>query len=320
MFQTYMVSKLLSNTGFTEIVKDTNADAIALGYPHMFEGYPVKPEMLAYLTALKESMPLLKFLPNRKRNYAWDKDGESSAVAIFLFHEFFTYLDSNPICLGKVGYWQYGTTKNVQNPERRFMVASRKIENSKYGTSREEYHMALTKDIKTSVRNARKYLVPMTHAEIARNLYGDIKTSVNKVRDVPVSALESLVDKISRMRRVDLMREIRSLTLQGVEFKSQEFQEASNQCVELLDQYEEENRRKIELLFVRVRNVGDEQYVDVSGDLETYATNDLRTYRIDELPQDIAGSIAVLSILEEGQYVARVGRKVDDNMYWIERG
>jgi len=129
-----------------------------------------------------------------------------------------------------------------------------------------------------------------------------------------------LVDKISRMRRVDLMREIRSLTLQGVEFKSQEFQEASNQCVELLDQYEEENRRKIELLFVRVRNVGDEQYVDVSGDLETYATNDLRTYRIDELPQDIAGSIAVLSILEEGQYVARVGRKVDDNMYWIERG
>lgn len=317
MFKTYMVSEVLSNKGLIDTVKEANADAIALGYPHTFEGYPVRPEMLAYLTALKESMPLLKFVPNKKHPYAWDKDGTS---VIYLFHEFLTYLDSNPVCLGKVGCGQYGTTKRVQNPERRFMVASRKIENSKYGTSREEYHMALTKDIKTSVRNARKYLVPMTHAEIARNLYGDIKSSVNKVRDVPVKALEDLVDKISRMRRVDLMREIRSLTLQGVEFKSQEFQEASNQCVELLDQYEEENRRKIELLFVRVRNVGDEQYIDVSGDLETYATNDLRTYRIDELPQDIAGSIAVLSILEEGQYVARVGRKVDDNMYWIERG
>lgn len=317
MFKTYMVSEVLSNKGLIDTVKEVNADAIALGYPHTFEGYPVRPEMLAYLTALKESMPLLKFVPNKKHPYAWDKDGTG---VIYLFHEFLTYLDSNPVCLGKVGCGQYGTTKRVQNPERRFMVASRKIENSKYGTSREEYHMALTKDIKTSVRNARKYLVPMTHAEIARNLYGDIKTSVNKVRDVPVKALEDLVDKISRMRRVDLMREIRSLTLQGVEFKSQEFQEASNQCVELLDQYEEENRRKIELLFVRVRNVGDEQYIDVSGDLETYATNDLRTYRIDELPQDIAGSIAVLSILEEGQYVARVGRKVDDNMYWIERG
>lgn len=317
MFKTYMVSEVLSNKGLIDTVKEVNADAIALGYPHTFEGYPVRPEMLAYLTALKESMPLLKFVPNKKHPYAWDKDGTG---VIYLFHEFLTYLDSNPVCLGKVGCGQYGTTKRVQNPERRFMVASRKIENSKYGTSREEYHMALTKDIKTSVRNARKYLVPMTHAEIARNLYGDIKSSVNKVRDVPVKALEDLVDKISRMRRVDLMREIRSLTLQGVEFKSQEFQEASNQCVELLDQYEEENRRKIELLFVRVRNVGDEQYVDVSGDLETYATNDLRTYRIDELPQDIAGSIAVLSILEEGQYVARVGRKVDDNMYWIERG
>jgi len=317
MFKTYMVSEVLSNKGLIDTVKEVNADAIALGYPHTFEGYPVRPEMLAYLTALKESMPLLKFVPNKKHPYAWDKDGTG---VIYLFHEFLTYLDSNPVCLGKVGCGQYGTTKRVQNPERRFMVASRKIENSKYGTSREEYHMALTKDIKTSVRNARKYLVPMTHAEIARNLYGDIKSSVNKVRDVPVKALEDLVDKISRMRRVDLMREIRSLTLQGVEFKSQEFQEASNQCVELLDQYEEENRRKIELLFVRVRNVGDEQYIDVSGDLETYATNDLRTYRIDELPQDIAGSIAVLSILEEGQYVARVGRKVDDNMYWIERG
>ena len=44
------------------------------------------------------------------------------------------------------------------------------------------------------------------------------------------------------------------------------------------------------------------------------------TYLVNELPQDIAGQIAVLNILEDDGYVANVGMKIDDSTYWVERG
>jgi hypothetical protein len=43
------------------------------------------------------------------------------------------------------------------------------------------------------------------------------------------------------------------------------------------------------------------------------------TYYADELPEEIAGRVSVLNILEEGQYVARVGQKIDETTFWIEK-
>lgn len=284
------------------------ADAQGVNHGHWFDGVPVAPQMNNFLSQLKESMPRLKFIPC--------KLGRLN-VFVKAVTEFYVYMDDQPYVLGKIGFAIYKPKAN----EPMFMVYSRKIENGKYGSHRDEHHMAMSKDIKTSVRNARKYLVPMTHAEIGRALYEDVKYKQHEVRDVPIQTIEKLVYAVSGMRRLDLMREIQSLTLQGVEFKSEEFKRASAQCVELLDQYGEESRRQVELVFVRVRNVGDEQYVDVSGNIDAFKTDtDQKTYRVDELPEDIAGSISVLSILTDGQYVPRVGQRVDENMYWIERG
>jgi hypothetical protein len=39
-----------------------------------------------------------------------------------------------------------------------------------------------------------------------------------------------------------------------------------------------------------------------------------------DLPEDIVKSISVLSILNDKQYVPRVGQKIDEYTYWIERG
>jgi hypothetical protein len=39
-----------------------------------------------------------------------------------------------------------------------------------------------------------------------------------------------------------------------------------------------------------------------------------------EIPEDIMGAVSVLSILNNGQYVANVGMKIDEKHFWIERG
>jgi hypothetical protein len=41
---------------------------------------------------------------------------------------------------------------------------------------------------------------------------------------------------------------------------------------------------------------------------------------VSELPEDAVGSISVLSILENDQYVADVGMKLDSNHFWIQKG
>ena len=59
----------------------------------------------------------------------------------------------------------------------------------------------------------------------------------------------------------------------------------------------------------------------VENALKGFATSgDVVTYTMDELPEDLKGSIAVLNILEDGQYVPEVGRRVDEEHFWLERG
>lgn len=309
MIKTYLIGRLLKDTKMTQVLERINAEAVRVGFPYIFEGHPVRPEMMEYLNALRASMPKVKFLPIRKTTNLWCDNH------VEVYHEFVVYLEENPLGLGRVGY-----QKHVRTSEDMFTVASRKIANGKYGVHKDEYNMVTSKDIKTAVRNARKYLIPMSHVEIASELKGDVDSKLQGVRQDPVRKMENLVDQISRMRRLDLMKEIRSLAQQGVQFISQEFQEAANQANELLDTYAEENRRNIELVFVRVRMVGDEQYVDITNNVWAGGPKHVTTYKGDDLTDDLSGSIAVLSILEDGQYVPRVGQKVDSNMYWIERG
>jgi hypothetical protein len=43
------------------------------------------------------------------------------------------------------------------------------------------------------------------------------------------------------------------------------------------------------------------------------------SYSVEDLPEDIAGKIAVLQILNDEQYAVRVGYKYSNNIFWIER-
>ena len=80
------------------------------------------------------------------------------------------------------------------------------------------------------------------------------------------------------------------------------------------------------MTFVRVEN-GEYPRVHVVKGVSN-ARQDLRfdieksvetSYSIDELPEDLAGKIAVLNILNDEQYAVRVGYKYDNNIFWIER-
>jgi hypothetical protein len=43
------------------------------------------------------------------------------------------------------------------------------------------------------------------------------------------------------------------------------------------------------------------------------------TYELSELPEALSSGVAVLQIMERKQYAQRVGMKIDDRTFWVEK-
>jgi DNA polymerase/3'-5' exonuclease PolX len=130
--------------------------------------------------------------------------------------------------------------------------------------------------------------------------------------------------------RMAILQEVAFLKKQGVEFTTPEFRDLAGKVEQLVADYAEQDKRKISAVFVRFKKVGDDTYVDVQEvmnvreirwDVKMNTTSSLSTtYPLNELPQDIAEQVSVLSILENDGYVSNVGMKIDDITFWVERG
>ena len=111
-----------------------------------------------------------------------------------------------------------------------------------------------------------------------------------------------------------------------MKFKTDVFNEIANNIEEVYDKVKEEESRKVNALFVHFRKVGDDMYADVEevGDMKKNRYVEFvsppTTYLASELPEHILNGVSVLNILEDGQYVARIGQKVDNETFWLERG
>jgi hypothetical protein len=75
--------------------------------------------------------------------------------------------------------------------------------------------------------------------------------------------------------------------------------------------------------YVTVRLHRDEMVCDVlekqAVKSRTYVDKgaQVTTYKMDELPEDIAGKLAALSMVEDGHYVEGVGYRVDSTTFWV---
>jgi hypothetical protein len=189
--------------------------------------------------------------------------------------------------------------------------------------------MVMTSDLEKAVKNARKHLVPYTTRELAQVFYEPLHNNVSKVLDeVRLKAHHGAANIVNN--RMAILQEIEFLKKRGVEFVTPEFRELSENVEHLLNNYREQETRKVSAVFVRLKQVGDTTYADSQ---EVHNVREIRwdvqmntadaqaiSCPADELPQDIAGQIAVLNILENEGYVSGVGMKVDDKTFWVEKG
>jgi hypothetical protein len=294
-----------------------------------FQGVPCPHDLKEFAEKLSEVMPTVKFLPIDTEYVSvpvLDANGVyQTNNSIRVFNEFAVYLDEFPFDIGRINFKDNGARKNKSHT---YGVYSRKISNAKYAYHRDQHNMVMATDVKKAVKNAMKYFSPYSTKELAQAYYDPIRSNVGKSQEEAIRNARNFASPLTN-DYVELLREIHSLKQRGVEFKSIRFRQMAEGIDDILATYEHENNRNIGAIFVRFYQVGDQTYYSTQhaieikkhhNNLQGSEENKAEGKPVSEIPEEIMGSVSVLSILNDGQYVPNVGMKLNSNHFWIERG
>ena len=298
-------------------------------WDNFFEGVPCVPEIKGFIEEIKNAMPNVKLLPIDTEYVnvpVYDLDGNYQTSNSFrVFNEFAVYLDEFPFDIGRISYKDNGARKK---DTKTYGVYSRKISNAKYASHRDQHHMVTATDVKKAVKNVSKYFMPYSTKELAQAFYEPIRLNVAKAGDSLLRELRTKVDSIAHNYE-EIAKEIAYLKQQGVQFRSSKFKQIAEEMGDVVERFEAEQNRSTGAIFVRFYEVGGETYFSTQQVIEVkkhgYTTQGTEEGKIEgkpvsEIPEDIMSAVSVLSILNNDQYVANVGMKLNDRHFWIERG
>ena len=238
------------------------------------------------------------------------------------------YYPDEPYPMGYIGYGDFRTEVCGDD---QYMVASRKITNDKYGDYQDQFRMKMSGNMDTAIRNAKRFLRNFSPHEMAG---ANAKLLRSKANDAP----EMLGSKFRKSMRElfdhetgnktgsfkgRMLTELRHLVDSDHGFVDGEFGHQLRQMFEMGDAWRESFLKTVDVYFVRVFEKFGKQTFQVTelDDVRDYnprISDQFLTYT-DDLPEDIMGKLAVLSMTEDGNYVDDVGMRVDQGMFYVVR-
>jgi hypothetical protein len=235
-------------------------------------------------------------------------------------HELYAYMDGQAYTMMKIGYGNY--SKGSSNTDK-YMVYARMIKNEKFREDNEQFHMATAEKLDRAMKNVKKYMRPYSPVECASMTFEWVRSKFSSV----VSSVSSdLYDaKSDIISSAHLRNELFHMIDVGYEFLSEEFK---GMIVKWRDKYRQDQvsrGRALHAYYVNVRIHREEMVCDVIEVLDAQKRNRLDphaaviTYKMEELPEDIAGNLAALSMVEDNHYVDGVGLRVDSATFWVQK-
>ena len=319
------VKSLLNSEKNRDGIAEMEVNAKKYNWLYWIDNYPVTRHVKDVTEKILSRMPHLKIFPKNASSVKVIDDNNTE-TSIKIIREFYLYVDECPFALGNVGYRDY-TVSRRSHPNETYGVFSRKIQNAKYSQDRDEYNLMTTSDIDKAVNIAMKFIAPYTDKELAKEYYRDISNHVDNVRRKAIDKLDNILRGIKYCGDKILAEELLAIKASGYKFKTKEFNEAIDTLEETYNKRVEEEGRRVNAIFVRLRNVGGDTYADVleADDITRHHytkpefVSPPTTYAMDNLPEHILSGISVLNILQDGQYVERIGQKLDETSFWLER-
>lgn len=194
-----------------------------------------------------------------------------------------------------------------------YRVMSRMIQNEKFTCSNPKYHYKETTDIKKLVKLLRDYAKPYTSLEIS-HMDGTHDLSADEAiwRDRPHQQFNDIV---RAMKTTEIAEEIMYLQSVGVQFRSEKFRLVATDGAELYNEMKRRAGTPRESLHVYVQPDGS---VTVTVEASRCIDKGAWTYAsLEQAPPCVQQQVAMLRMCDERLYVPEVGRKVNENRFWV---
>ena len=278
----------------------------------MMDGIPVTRQMSQFCAEIRKV--------NRHTKFGISKGCKTVWQDAPVYRELYVYMEGHTYAMLKIGYGDYSIKGEGAY---KFMVYARMIKNEKFRDDNDQYFTATAEGIERAVKNIKKYMRPYSPIECA-------EMSFNSVRHKFSSVVANVSSELSTARygvldSAHLRNELFHMIDVGYEFLSEEFK---NKIVQWRDAYradQESKGRALHVYYVNVRIYREEMVCDVIEVLDANkrvgldARVPVSTYSMNDLPENIAGNLAALSMVEDDHYVDGVGLRVDSTTFWVQR-
>ena len=232
-----------------------------------------------------------------------------------------------------MGWIRYGDVFDGGTGEKRHAVYSPNIHNGKYSYG-DNCHMSSALHFNKGLLNACKYLRPPTAKQVVLQVQRDFARGVSRSLDEVKTKAQKITSKIdtgvfgrTRLNTAPLKRELANILKSDYEFLDKELEvqlteafEATKELHEGRDVHDKDHTF-IEVIQAQGANLyRGFKRVGQSYSLWRHDDSDENkiAYTQEQLPESLLGAMSVLSMVEEGQYVAGVGYRAGENMFYIK--
>lgn len=278
----------------------------------MINGLPVPKELGLLCDEMRKVYPYIQFGGDGHCSAEWV--GETLACV-----ELWGYLPNDVYAPIRVGFNDYRVKRHDER-QRTYGVYARSIVNHKFQTGREQHYMIMSDKLDKALTAVRTHLRAYRLGEIAKRSGTDYnieaRDSASVARRKFHTAREDVVSDVS------FINELQHMISSGHTFVDGTFKNAVLNMLEAKDMYDKEQHRVHYADFVLVREQDGVQVFDVMRRLEVGRSDVLdntpiETFTEATLPEDIAGKIAALSMLQTNNYVDGLGMRVSNITYWV---
>jgi len=278
--------------------------ARALNHEHWIGDIPVHPELLKFYKAFKAKRYNIVPCVDSNTKTLWKRDGDGEPVGVAVYHQLgITFPDTVDFRSGSIFV---DAADVLGKNEITYGVQSDDIENDKYSSHSDGYHVRKSKDMAKTVKLAMKYLTPLDYDDINDRCTGALNTGIYHLRE---PAQEKLHKKMSIEHSV-IAQEVAHMIAAGYQPSTEAFKNALDMWAREGAELKRMQNYKPRACFVWVKP-NSLSYKFTEDKVVTECTS------MDDVPELVRNKLAVLQIAKNGDAIADVGVRVSDITYWI---
>jgi chemotaxis signal transduction protein len=300
------------NTRVTSTTEE--ADKIFVDNTKVFDGLHVGKKLAAFCDAILKANRHVKFGIAKRVKGEFIHGTNRQALA-----ELWVYMPEHEYAMMRVGYADYA----VKGSETKFGVYSRLLQNNKFSENRDQFYMVTSDDLERIMKTVKKVMRPYAPHEVANVVFENYQNRVHNNVWTATSTTRDAKDAVIGLN--DLRNELFALYDLGYEFASEVLKDKIGKWKQATAEMTEAEAKKRDAYFVSVVLRGDELLCNVMTVDNVRRVHKIdeksmtQTFKMEDLPEDIAEKVATLGMVDKGHYVEDVGMKVSDTTFWVDR-